>query len=214
MARALGNLGLISLFSEDYAGAIDRISRADEIWRELGSLRGQSVQKQNLAIAHELRGDLERAVPLLEESIELARTDNNGVQVAISALTLGRFLLYRKSSDLRIPALLREGLELSIEVGDRPLTAEGLEIVAHWALSRSQPAAAAHLIGAAEAERERAGATRKPDEGRYFEITVRELVQALGRDGYRREVERGRREPLESAIELALKQTEVAQQAA
>ena len=214
MARAFANLGLIALFSEDYDTAIDRITQADEIWRELGSLRGQSLQKQNLAIVHELRGDFERAVPLLEESLDLARADNNGTQVAISALTLGRFLLYRQSSDHRIPALLREGLERSVELSDRPLTAEGLEVVAHWALSKSQPAAAAQLIGAAEAERERAGATRKPDEGRYFEITVRELEQALGRDGYERERARGGRESLESAIELALRQTEDAQQVA
>jgi hypothetical protein len=150
----------------------------------------------------------------LEESLELARAGNDGSQAAITALTLGRFLLYRRSSDHRIPALLREGLGRSIELHDRPLTAEGLEIVAHWALSRSQPAVAARLIGAAEAERERAGATRKPDERRYFEITVRELEQALGRDGYRRERERGRRAPLESAIELALLHTEDASQAA
>jgi hypothetical protein len=59
-------------------------------------------------------------------------------------------------------ALLREGLALSVELDDRPGIAESLKTLARVV----EPRTGAELIGAAEAARAAAGATRQPDEER------------------------------------------------
>src|SRR5205085_1713396 len=84
MGRALGNLAMIAMFAEDYAAAREGFGAVLAIWRELGDVMGQSIMTQNLAIAHELDGDFDQAIPLLEESIELARSADDGMQVAIT----------------------------------------------------------------------------------------------------------------------------------
>lgn len=65
------------------------------------------------------------------------------------------------------------------------------------------PAIGAELVGAAEAERIRAGALRQPDERPLFEITVRELEETLSRDAYDRQRERGFGRSREAAVQLA-----------
>jgi tetratricopeptide (TPR) repeat protein len=204
MARALGNLGLIAWFGKDHRSAIARYSEAAEIWQELGDARGQSVMRQNLAIVHQDIGELEQALPMFDESVALARTSGDRMQIAHTLAALARMLVFGRPGDPRIPQLLSETLELSTELGERLLTAECLDIVAHFALEAGEPGGAAELIGAADAERARAGVVRKPDERPYFEQTERELARALGRTRYDRERSRGQRTSLEDAVALAL----------
>jgi hypothetical protein len=73
---------------------------------------------------------------------------------------------------------------------------------------------AAELIGAVDAERERTGAKRPPDEQPFFEQTLCELVRALGKAEYERAHERGLHKPLDAAVAFALDYTAEQRQAA
>ncbi|MBV8432636.1 MAG: MFS transporter [Solirubrobacterales bacterium] len=207
-ARTLMNLGVIELYTEDHEAALIRYEQAGDIWRELGDVRGQSRMCQNLAIAHEALGQVDRVTPLLEESIELARAAGDGMHLAQTLIELGKHLVFHRLGDSRTPELLREGLELSSALGERPHTIECFEVLAALCARTGTPVTGAELIGAAEAERERSGIDRKPDELPLFEATIRELVDELGREAYTRAVARGRGRDLDVAVALALKSTE------
>jgi tetratricopeptide (TPR) repeat protein len=208
MARILMNLGVIALYTEDYEAALSRYREAGEIWRELGDVRGQSVMSQNLAIVYESLGDVEEATPLLEQSVELARAAGDGMHLAQTLVELGKHLVQHRPSDPRAPELLREGLELSSALGERRQTVEGLEVLAALCARTAAPVTGAELIGAADAERERSGTERKPDELALFETTTRELTDELGIEGYARARGRGRGRSLDIAVAVALKAIE------
>lgn len=204
MARSLMNLGVIALFSEDYLTALERYERAGAIWQELGEVRGQSAMCQNMAIVHEALGQLDQATPLLEQSVELARRAADGMHVAQTVVELGKHLVAHYPTDPRIPELLREGLELSSALGERRRTIECLEVLAALSARTGAPVTGAELVGAAEAERERAGVNRKPDERSLFDTTIRELAADLGPEAYARARARGRGRGLDIAVAVAL----------
>jgi predicted ATPase/DNA-binding SARP family transcriptional activator len=208
IARTLMNLGVIGLYSEDYESALDRYAEAGSIWRELGDPRGQSVMCQNMAIVHELQGQFDRAMPLLEESVELARAAADAMHIARTLIEFGNQLVQHRWGDPRIPALLREGLELSARLGEQRQIIEGLEVVAALSARSGAPVTGAELIGAADAERARTAVRRQPDESRLFNTTVRELEHALGPEGYRLAHARGGGMSLASSLAVALESTE------
>jgi tetratricopeptide (TPR) repeat protein len=206
-ARALGNLGLVDMWAGESDAALAGYGKALELWRELGNAKGQSVIAQNMAIVHERLGQIEEAMSLLEQAVELAHTTGDRMHVASTLIAFGRILLSRRPEDSRIPAMLREAVELSVALGSRYQTIESLEAVADLASRAGQPVAAARLIGAAEAERERQRAWRKPDELPFYGATVEKLEQALGPEAYEQERARGRRMSLDEAIAAALEST-------
>jgi len=207
VARTLMNLGVIALYTEEYVTALARYRQAGEIWQELGDLRGQSVMRQNLAIVHELMGRPEKAMPLLEQSVELARAAGDGMHVAQTLVELGKHLVRHRLADDRTPALLREGLELASALGERRQIIEGLEVLAAFSAYTGAPVIAAELIGAAEAERASAEIMRQPDELPLLEATVQELEDALGREAFERARDRGAGRSLETAVAVALEVT-------
>src|SRR5437588_2311464 len=207
MARTLMNLGVIALYTDDHATALARYREAGDIWRELGDLRGQSVMCQNLAIVHELMGRPDEAMPLLEQSVELARAAGDGMHVAQTLVELGKHLVRHRLADARTPALLREGLELSSALGEQRQIIEGLEVLAAFSAFTGAPVIAAELIGAAEVERVRVDVTLKPDERPLLEATVGELERALGREACERARDRGAGRGLETAVAVALEAT-------
>ena len=211
IARILMNLGLVDLYTGDHASAEGRYMEAGAIWDELGDLRGQSVMRQNLATVYGVMGDFERAVPVLEQSLSLARAAGDGMQVAATAVELAKQLLQYQPDDPQIPSLLREGLELVTALGERRHIIECLEVIAAFCARGGAPRIGAELIGAAEAERTRAGAPRLPDERPLYEIAVRELEQALGPEGYDRERKRGQELTRAVAVALALKSVDPSQ---
>jgi hypothetical protein len=160
-------------------------------------VRGQSIVTQNLAVVHELRGDLESAVPLLEESVELARAAGDPAHLASTLHVLGS-LLARQGDVDRAVALVLESLELGR--GENVLTVECLETLAGVV----DPVTGATLLGAAEAQREATGAVRQPDEQPAVDELVASLQGALKPDALEVALERGRRTDLPAAVELAM----------
>jgi hypothetical protein len=151
---------------------------------------------------------------MMEQSLELARAANDSMQIASSLHTLARLLIFYRPDDPRIPGLLHGCVERAAALGERHLTVMCLEAVAQFAVCKDATVEAAELIGAVDAERERTGARRPPDELPFFEQTVSELVQALGDVGYETARERGLDKPLDDAIAFALDYTAEQRQAA
>jgi hypothetical protein len=145
---------------------------------------------------------------LLEQSVELARTAGDGMHLAQTLVELGKHLVQHRADDPRSPELLREGLELASALGERRQVIECLEVLAGLGARTGAPVIGAELIGAAEAERERVGLDRKPDQLPLFEATIRELSEELGRDAYERARARGRSRTLDIAVAVALESTE------
>jgi predicted ATPase/DNA-binding SARP family transcriptional activator len=208
LARILMNLGVIALYGEDYTTALARYQEAGDIWQELGDVRGQSIMSQNRAIVHEALGEFDQATPLLEQSVELARSAGDGMQLARTLVELGKHLVAHRLGDPRTPDLLREGLTLASALGDRLLTIECLEVLAALSARTGAPVTGVELIGAAEAERERAGIDRKPDELALFEATIHELSEELDGEAYARARSRGWSRGLDIAVAVALESTE------
>jgi predicted ATPase/DNA-binding SARP family transcriptional activator len=208
VARSLMNLGVIDVYTEAYATAAGRYQEAGDIWRELGDIRGQSLMCQNLAIVHDLLGHFDRATPLLEQSVELARAAGDGMHVAQTVIELGKHLVQHAPDDVRASALLREGLELSNALGERRQTMECFEGLAALCARIGSPITGAELLGAAEAERERAGIEHKPDELALFDATTHALADQLGSEVYARARARGRSRSLDVSVAVALKLTE------
>lgn len=146
-----------------------------------------------------------QAAPLLEQSVELARESGDGKHVARTLIELGKQLIQHRLDDPRIPDLLREGLKRSSVLGDHGQKIEGLEALAALSARKGAPETGAELLGAAAAERDRAGVERKADELALLEATVRELDQSLGRRAYKRAYLRGYGRTLDVAIAVALR---------
>ncbi len=204
MARALGNLGTLAWFGADYDGAREWYTDAAAIWHELGDVQGQSVMLQNLALVHQAVGNQEQALRMLEESVDLARTTGDRVTIAARLAALARVLVFERPVDPRIAALLAEALDLLAAVGERLQTAECLELVAQYSLASEEAETAALLIGAADAERAKAGGDRKPDELPFFTQTIKGLEETLGQPAFEHARARGRERELEQAVAFAL----------
>jgi predicted ATPase/class 3 adenylate cyclase len=203
-AGILLNLGIVAVYTENYSTAMARYQEGGDLWRELGDLRGQSIMTQNLGVVHGLAGEPERALTLLEQSLELARAAGDVLQIAQTLIELGKHLVQHRVPGDRAPELLREGLELARTVGDRGHIIECLEVLGAFNAYRGSVVMAAEMIGAADAERERAGIMRKPDELPLVEAAMSHLEHALGAEAFTRVRERGAGEDLGSVIERAL----------
>ncbi|HEY4827596.1 MAG TPA: BTAD domain-containing putative transcriptional regulator [Solirubrobacteraceae bacterium] len=207
LARAVGNLGLVVSFLQQFDAALALYAEASDMWQELGDVKGESVILQNMAIVHARLGQFDQAIPILEQGVALARRTGDRMHVASTLIALGRILLSHRPEDPGSTAMLREALELSVALGERVQTTECLEAVAELAARTGDAVTGAALVGAADAERERAGARRKPDEFPFYDTTVEKLERALGHDVYARERERGRSASLEAAVAVALAAT-------
>ncbi|MGZ4186903.1 MAG: tetratricopeptide repeat protein [Solirubrobacteraceae bacterium] len=188
--------------------ALARYAEAAQIWQELGDAWGESAMCQNRAIVLELLNRYDEALPLLERSVELARKAGDQMHIAQTVVDLAKLLLLSRVDDPRIAPLMREGLELCGALGERRQIIECLEVLAVLSARMGAPETGAELIGAAAAERERAGAQGMLDERSIFDAAVHELEEALGQDGFARARDRGHEWSLTEAIEAGLSATE------
>jgi predicted ATPase/class 3 adenylate cyclase len=155
-AFALANLGWAALHG-DYRGRVPAFVReAEALMQEDIDDHARAILGIVCASAAIGQGDLDSAVPQLEESLALCRKLGDRRSAAMALFVLGLTEL-RRGNLGRGSALLEEGAQISRELGDRlgaPYFAEGL---AKLSAMRSRPVRAARLWGAAEALREREG---------------------------------------------------------
>ena len=200
VARALSSLGNLALYEADLPAAIRLYEESMALWRESGDDRGLSLVTQNLGLAHSGAGHHEQAIALLEESVVLARRAGDPAHLSSTLRSVGRASLLGGRDPGPVLELMRESVELSRRLSDRPGLVESLETVA----AIVDPGTGAELIGAAEAAREAADAARQPDEEAWVVETKASLREQLGEDAFATAVQRGRELALVTAVARAV----------
>jgi tetratricopeptide (TPR) repeat protein len=195
-ARVGSNLANLAIYEGDHAEAIRLYEESAAILRDLDDDRGLSLVLQNLGLAHAGAGNRERAISYLGESLALARRAGDPAHLSSALRSLGRLEVGQPSG----LELLREGLTIAHELGDRPGIIEILETFA----AAADPRTGAMLVGAAGALRAEAGAIRQPDDDAWFAPAQAALRDALGEDAFAAAVDAGAAMGTDEAVERAL----------
>ena len=164
------------------------------------------VVTQNLGLAYSGAGRHDRAIELLDESVELARGSGDAAHVASALRSLGRALLLGEREPERALALLREGLALSIELDERPGILETLETLASGRRPAHGRGADRRRRGGARGGRGGAAA-RRGGVGRRGQGS--RLREALGGDAYAAAVRAGGVVDLTDALERAVSEQQI-----
>lgn len=135
------------------------------------------------------------AVGLFEEAGSAFGRAHAAEGVAYVAVALGRL---DEASAWAIDAL-----DAFVESGHPGCAAHALDAVAVAATRRGEPAAAAELVGAADALRARVGSALRPWELEHRARCTRELAEALSPDGLQTALDRGRALDLDAAVARA-----------
>jgi ATP/maltotriose-dependent transcriptional regulator MalT len=130
IAAALGSLGLLARFTNDYAGACALYEQSLAIHRRLDDRGGiaQTLSQFARALLFSAQPDYTNAHSLSEESLAIFRElgDRRG---AAEALFVQGFLAYRQGDYPAAQALMNEVLPISREFGDRRMTSRTLSIL-------------------------------------------------------------------------------------
>ncbi len=195
-ARVGSNLANLAIYEGDHTEAIRLYEQSVAILRDLSDDRGLSLVLQNLGLAHAGAGNEERAIAYLGEALALARRAGDPAHLSSALRSLGR-LEVGEPSGLE---LLREGLAIAHDLGDRPGIIEILETFA----SVADPRTGAMLVGAAGMLRAEAGAIRQPDDEEWFAPIQAALREALGEDAFAAAVDAGAAMGTEEAVGRAM----------
>lgn len=201
LARGLGYLARAFCDQGDLTRAIRLAEEAIQLDRELGSPNGAQLLR-TLATVRQLQGDYEASVPILEESLALARKDNdeNGMNEPLGLLAR----VYRARGDFAQATLLyNQSMAYSWKTGYAFRLAFGLEFYAVLATMQKQSTRAALLWGAAYQFREASGVPRPASQTDYAEYE-RDARAQLDTQTFARFYAQGRAMPLEKAVEYAM----------
>jgi predicted ATPase/DNA-binding CsgD family transcriptional regulator len=150
IASSLANLcGVAMLGQRDDIPALAALEEAKALRREITNRRTVGnllILEGRVALA---RGDLERAVELGEESLEMYRAARDAYGIVMCLLHIA-FVTLAQDDYERTAPLLREGLQLSRELEHKVFIQYCVTGLAGVAASRGFPVRAARLWGAAE----------------------------------------------------------------
>jgi predicted ATPase len=202
-ACALHNLGLVADLLEDFDKAAALFADALPRWQRLGDevSRARSLDAAAQVARH--RGDLQRALVLGEEGLALRRQAGDRYGVAVSLGNLGWTWLERGDGE-RAMAYFREALPLHLDAGHRRGLAYCLTGVAGMAVAAGHAAAAARLLGAADAFEHGDGAVRAPAHTRRTERITATVAEALAAADFAAATAAGRALSPEQAVAAAL----------
>jgi predicted ATPase/DNA-binding CsgD family transcriptional regulator len=198
LGTALGLQGNIALGANDLARAhrffTDELSEYRAVGHE-AAIGTAIINLGRVAIAH---GDLEEAETLLAQARDHTHAGGSRWDFGMASYYSGRAALDRgdRSSAL---AHFRTGLALFQELADPAMIARCLEGVAAIAASNS-PRAAAQLLGAAAAVRDRLGRPLLPEDLRLHQQTERLLRSTLDEDARAASIDQGRSLALDAAV--------------
>jgi DNA-binding CsgD family transcriptional regulator/tetratricopeptide (TPR) repeat protein len=208
--HAFNLLGLLALDEENEP------ARAMELWeeslklaRKAGDPHRISMTLCNLGYAAVLQGDFQRGATFGEEALEFFHKQGNaGVDILPEILVnLGLAALGQGNLE-RAAASLDKAVAMSREAGRKPTTINALEGMASLAAASGDAPRAAHLWGAAEAERESTGIALPPGDRALHEPYLVSAHSRLGKDAWEEELDEGRAMSLEEAAEYALSKEE------
>lgn len=201
-ATCLNSLGVVARGLMDIDAAEEFFLRCVEIRRKIDDPRMSSAIG-NLGIAALDRGEVDRAIKLFKESLELDMAQDDDWGVAINKNNLG--VAYLEGGDIEsAEPLILEGLRLCFELEEYDGVAESLEASAGVASAKGDAKRSGRLLGAAETLR---GSMSTPitmaDERRVARWTVSSHL-AIGEEAYEASLQEGSAMTLEQAVDYAI----------
>jgi DNA-binding CsgD family transcriptional regulator len=212
IASSLANLcGVAMLGQRDDIPALAALEEAKALRPEIKNRRTVGnllILEGRVALA---RGDLERAVELGEESLEMYRGARDAYGIVMCLLHIAFVTLARNDYE-RTAALLREGLQLSRELEHKVFIQYCVTGLAGVAASKGFPVRAARLWGAAERLSEISGGhiVREGKSTIDYERTLTAARSQMEEAAWTAAWAEGRAMSPERAIEYALEQEEAA----
>jgi len=179
IAGALQPLALACLGEDDVAAARGHLEEALELARGEGDWHQLAAALNAMAQLHRTQDELPAAIPLYEQVLALARGAGDRETTAIALLNLA-MATAAASADDRIPAMLREALDIATEIGSKPVAQSVLEVSAGLAASRGDWLRAARLFGVAENRAARTGLHRDPADEAFLAPLIARARDALG----------------------------------
>jgi tetratricopeptide (TPR) repeat protein len=180
--RALGAAEIaVDRGDPDRPGAL--LEQALAIWRELGNQQGVAATLGNLGFLAWTRGDTVRAIERYEEALTISRAIGDRANAAVQLALLG-MLAAGAGEHNRATDWLDEALVLARELRDPRIAAHAAEGLAWVAASAARAAAAARLLGAAEALFAAAGTALSPPQRADHERASNLARTALGEAGF------------------------------
>ena len=117
LARALTAAGHLAAWKGDRPEALEQLSRALELWHDLGEQVEEALAFDSLAWAHFVTGDVPGALAAAEQSLELLRDTDRPPLVTRVRITLGQMLVAAQQTDAA-ERLARETLPDAVARGD------------------------------------------------------------------------------------------------
>jgi predicted ATPase/DNA-binding SARP family transcriptional activator len=201
-ARALLSLGTVAAEQGDRERARSLSEQAASLYGEAGDRRGRALAVSNLgAIALE-EADFSNAKTLSAEAYDLFEELSDGEGMAFALVNQGYAALAEGSYD-RALEFLRESMRGLAELGFQDVIGYCFEGLAAVYTFQGRVKAAARLLGAADALRERLGVDLAPAERETHEETVTAVRSQLG-GSFVAEWEEGRSMSVDRAVAYAL----------
>jgi non-specific serine/threonine protein kinase len=156
----------------------------------------------DLSLIELVLGDVGAAIERCEEALALARMGGTPQLVAACLRSLAAAIVIRGDLD-RAQSLVEESLSIVRRLNEPRAVAECLETAAGIAAAGGEGARAAALFGAAEGVLASIGARRTPERQPWIDVYQEAARLKLEPGRFEEEQERGRKLPLDEAIELA-----------
>jgi predicted ATPase/DNA-binding SARP family transcriptional activator len=204
LADDLNNLANVVFAQGEYDEAEAMYEQSLASARKGGNRQHVAGVSLNLGIVALAKGEYERASALLEECLAIHREQGNRQPMPDPLNKLGTVAL-RQGDYEAARARFEESLTICHEVGDKPRLAQTLEGLASLAGTRSRPARAARLFGAAATLRETIGAPVHPAHRPALEQRVTETRAILGEEAFTAGWAAGRALTLDEAVAEALR---------
>jgi tetratricopeptide (TPR) repeat protein len=158
---ALVMRAIVSQLEQDFAGAAGFEDEAVAIFQRLNAQKPLMIVEHNRGIDAIASGRYDEARVRLAESLSAARALGSNENIANCLCDLGVLALYEERLE-EAAALFRESLELARLTALHPIIAYSLRGLGCALARQDQRAAAARLLGAAEAVFERIGSDVEP----------------------------------------------------
>lgn len=203
--------GVAALFAGDFDVSLERLDRADDLYRETGYDDVLSLLVDVFrGTVHLFENDFAAAVAHADRAVRTGE-ERGELWVRSYGMLVGGLSLWLAGDLDGAARRLRRSLLTKRDLGDRLGITLGLEAIAGCLCSGGDHVRAARLLGAADRMRE---STRTSWFGPYHavlrDVHIDRTMEALGDEGYRAAFEEGERLPLARAIEEALEESPAA----
>ena len=201
-ATALAGLGQLALYREDIQGASHYLKESLHLTREIAYTSGVALLFLALGNLERYRGkSAEAAMLYYEQCLTLTRKMGDTTLMADALFALGDIERIQQNN-ARACVLLKQSLQLSWEIGNKPALAISLEIFAWFCLQIHMPERAVQFLGTAEALREGLQISLMPTLLAEHEDTLQALHKALSKSIFDENWSYGRTMTLKLALSM------------